>query len=346
MKILFITNMWPSKQKSYAGIFVKNQFEELQRTKSKEDAIEIFYMKRIFTSKMGSLIKYFLAFIRFIPLVFKKHDVIHVHYFYPLILLAWLKKKVHKNTKIVVTFLGRDINTQVNHSNQNFFRNISKAIDFSIPVGQTLAQQVKKKLDLSTMKILPCGVDDNIFYKEKNVEKKYDFIMVGSFIHRKGIDTVIEAIRLLPKKTNIRFCFCGSGNYLRKLEELQIDYDITIKQNQSQTNLRKLLNSSRFFLLMSRAEGFATATTEAFFCGIPVLTSDIENFKEQVKEDINGYTLPLGNANILKNKLLKLNNIDDEKYYKLEKNASESFKEASLRNVCNEIYSIYKGLMN
>lgn len=95
MKILFVTNMYPSKQKSYAGIFVKNQFEQLQQIVEEQDRLEIFYMKRVFTSKIGSAIKYIVAFFRFIPYLFKKFDIVHVHYFYPLILLAWLHKKIH-----------------------------------------------------------------------------------------------------------------------------------------------------------------------------------------------------------------------------------------------------------
>lgn len=344
MKILFITNMYPSKQKAYAGIFVKNQFEELKDIIDDEDTLDIFYMKRAFTSKVGSALKYIFAFIRFIPFLFKRFDIIHVHYFYPLILLAWLNKKIHKETKIVVTFLGRDINSQIDESNQQFFRKIAEDIDFSIPVGITLAQEISKKLELEKIKVLPCGVKESVFYKENDVKKTYDFIMVGSFIHRKGIDTVIEAIKSLPENSNIKFCFCGSGNYLSELEKLQKNHDVTIKQNQTQDQLRYLLNSSRYFLLMSRAEGFATATTEAFFCGVPVLTSDINNFKEQVEEGFNGFLSPLGNVEILKENFLKLSSIKDDRYKELSDGALNSFKDASLNYVCREIYNIYKSL--
>lgn len=344
MKILFITNMYPSQQKAYAGIFVKNQFEQLNKIIDDKDTLDIFYMKRVFTSKIGSVLKYLFAFIRFIPFLFRRYDIIHVHYFYPLILLAWLNKKIYKSTKIVVTFLGRDINSQIDDSNQKFFRKIARKIDFSIPVGLTLAEQIKKKLDLRKMKVLPCGVKESVFYKETDIEKKYDFIMVGSFIHRKGIDTIIEAIKLMPENSNIKFCFCGSGNYLSELEKLQKNHDVTIKQNQTQDQLRYLLNSSRYFLLMSRAEGFATATTEAFFCGVPVLTSDINNFKEQVEEGVNGFLSPLGNAEILKENFLKLSLIKDDRYKELSNGALNSFKDASLNYVCREIYNIYKSL--
>ncbi|WP_197062556.1 glycosyltransferase family 4 protein [Muricauda sp. MAR_2010_75] len=337
--------MYPSKEKAYAGIFVKNQFEELQKQIGPADKLDIFYMKRSFTSSVGSVFKYVGAFFRFIPYFFKRYDVVHVHYFFPLILLAWVKKKLNPNTKIVVTFLGRDINSQVNEKNKAFFQRIAKSVDYSIPVGKTMADQVQKKLNLNKIKILPCGVDSTIFYHEKETQKVYDFISVGSFIHRKGIDTVIEAIKKLPKGSNIKFCFCGSGEYKNQLVKLQNDYNITIKENQTQPMLRTLLNQSRFFLLMSRAEGFATATTEAFFCHVPVLTSDIDNFKEQVTVGKNGYMVPLEDAETLVKKFNELHDLGQEEYGKLQVGASESFRDASLSNVCSEILKIYHELV-
>lgn len=336
--------MYPSKAKAYAGIFVKNQFEEVKSQLEAGNELEIFFMKRSFTGKLGSLMKYLAAFVKFVPHLFKKHDIVHVHYFYPLILLAWAKKKIWKRTKIVVTFLGRDINSQVNESNRKFYKKIARSVDYSIPVGKTMADEVERKLGLTKIKILPCGVNSKIFYKEEGSEKKYDFIFLGSFIHRKGIDTVIEAIRKLPQDENIKFCFCGSGDYLEDLKSLQKDYDVEIKQNQTQPQLRTLLNESRFFLLMSRAEGFATATTEAFFCHVPVVTSDIDNFKEQVEEGENGFIVPLGDSDALTEKLKELSKIKVEEYEKLVKGASVSFKEAALSTVCSEIIGIYKEL--
>ena len=345
MKILKVSNMYPSKQKAYAGIFVKNQYEELQKQIQEDDQLEIFYMKRAFTGKVGSLLKYASAFIRFTPYLFKKHDVVHVHYFYPLVLLAWFKKKIWPKTKIVVTFLGRDINSQVNESNQDFYRKISKSVDYSIPVGVTMAQQVEKKLGLNRVSVLACGVDENIFYPEKETPKEFDYVFVGSFIHRKGIDTIIEAIKKLDPADGISFCFCGSGEYLSQLEELAKDYAITIKQNQTQSQIRGLLNKGKFFLLMSRAEGFATATTEAFFCGVPVLLSDIPNFIEQVEEGKNGYNVPLGNADALKTKLEELHQLPDDTYQAMSEAAVKSFRNASLQVVCSEIYKIYEELV-
>ena len=344
MRILKISNMYPSRQKQYAGIFVKNQYETLLGLIGTEDRLDIFYMKRAFTSGIGSVLKYGWTFVRFVPYLFRRYDIVHLHYFYPLIWLAWAYRKLHPKTRVVVTFLGRDINAQVHSGNAGLYRRIARAVDFSIPVGITMADTVREKLGLERMEVLPCGVNEHVFYPEPGTEKKYDFIFVGSFIHRKGIDTVIEAIRSLPPDSGIRFCFCGSGPYLGEMQALGERYSIDIRQNQTQDQLRGLLNASRFFLLMSRGEGFATATTEAFFCGVPVLTSDIDNFKEQVAIGVNGYISPLEDAGALRAKLSELATLDDTQYARLSQGALESFRDAGLHRVCSRILEIYRML--
>ena len=251
MKILLISNMYPSNSKPYAGIFVKNQFEELKNSLEAEDSIEIFYMKRQFTSSLGSFWKYFKAFVSFFRYLFKRYDIIHLHFFYPLIYLVWIYKKIRPKTKIVVTFHGSDITTSVHDKNKKHLRKIAKDVDFTIPVGSTIAKVVEEKLRLKTGRILPVGVNKNVFYFEENQPKIYDFISIGSFIHLKGIDIVIKAIKALPND-DISFCFCGSGEYLQELQQLHKDHKITIKQNQTQEQLKVLLNQSKYFLLMSR----------------------------------------------------------------------------------------------
>ena len=94
MKILIISNMYPSEQKPYAGVFVKNQYESLLQNIEKNDSVHIFAMQRIFTSSIGSILKYFKAFLDFTPHYFKKYEVLHLHFFYPLILLVYLYKMI------------------------------------------------------------------------------------------------------------------------------------------------------------------------------------------------------------------------------------------------------------
>lgn len=57
MKILIISNIYLSAQKLYSGIFIKNQY------------VEIYTIKIILILKIGSVLKYFKAFILFFPLL-------------------------------------------------------------------------------------------------------------------------------------------------------------------------------------------------------------------------------------------------------------------------------------
>lgn len=345
MKILILTNMYPSKEKSYAGIFVKNQYEQLRDSLSYMDSVEIFYMKRQFSSNLGSVFKYFKTFLLFIPFLFKKFDIIHLHFFHPLIYLVWIYKKIHPNCKSVVTFHGTDITKKINNKNKIHFQKVSKCVDFSIPVGATLAQMVEEKLKLKQGKTLPVGVNNRVFKHYKSI-KNYDFIFVGSFTKTKGIDVIIEAILKLNDRS-IKYCFCGSGEYFSDLKELyEMGFNVSIHQNQTQPEISELLNRSRFFLIMSRNEGFPTVSIESMFCGVPVITSDIPQFREQVKTGVNGYMIPVNNVDELVQTLVKSKNIPDHEYSKLVVGALNSFAELSLQNVCENLIVIYSQLVN
>ena len=230
--------MFPSKQKPYAGIFVLNQYKAL---KKEGLHVEVFYMLRTFTSPLGSVIKYLRAFFRFIPRVFKRYDIVHLHYFFPLIIVAHLYKVFYPKSKLVVTFHGSDIKEKIQSKrNRKIFRFFTKKIDHAIAVGNDLSEDIKEKLDLRVKSVLSAGVDRNIFYRESGIQKEYDFIFVGSFIHRKGIDIVIDVIKKQEGK-NISFCFVGSGPFLDELKSLQENYNVTILENRTQGRIENII---------------------------------------------------------------------------------------------------------
>jgi len=342
MKVLLVTSMYPSVEKEYSGIFVKNQFERIGILMKEHEFIDIFFMRRRITSTFGSITKHFIAFIRFIPFLFKSYDVIHLHSFFPLIFSVWLYKIIHPKSKMIVTFHGMDVNMQVNNSNQRLLRLFARKIDYTIPVGQEVANNVSKKLGLPIGKILPVGVCKSTFYQEEGEEKTYDYIFVGSFFEVKGIDILYEVIKKTDPK--IKFCIVGNGEKYEKLFKQLIEdkYNIELKVNLSHDQLRVLYNKSKFLILPSRSEGFATVIVEAMFCGTPVITSDIPQFREQVVENVNGFCFPLKEPEKLHEMLGNLMYITPSEYKRLSDGALASFKNLSLDNVCKELLKIYR----
>ncbi|WP_082333629.1 glycosyltransferase family 4 protein [Mangrovimonas sp. TPBH4] len=345
MRILIVSNMYPSEQKAYAGIFVKNQFEELRKQFKEADTVDIFYMERKLTSKLGSLIKYVRAFFKFLPYLFKKFDVVHLHFFFPLIILVWIYKKMHPNTKVLVTFHGSDINNRVNYRNRLLYINLAKCIDFSIAVGNDLFLEVESKLNLKKGEVLSAGVDSKIFYKMAGVHKIFDYIFVGSFFEVKGIDILLKTIESLPKE--ISFCIVGKGlKYEGRIHELiNQGYDITLEIDKSQEELRLLFNQSRFLVQPSREEGFGLVVAEAMFCGIPAIVSEVGGFKEQVLHGKNGFFFESEDSDELSRLLIDLKFISEEDYQNLSDYAQCDVKKLSLQAICEKIYTIYKNLV-
>ena len=183
MKILIISNVYPSNQRPHAGVFVKNQYEFLEDILREADQghIDILFMRRTFTNMLGSILKYIIFSFRFIKHLFKVYHIIHIHYFYPLILLAYIYKIFRPTTKIVVTFHGRDITEQIDGGlKQSIFKFIAKKIDYTIAVGKTLRDKhIKEKLNIDADIVLSAGVDRRVFYKEEKIRKIYDILFVG-----------------------------------------------------------------------------------------------------------------------------------------------------------------------
>lgn len=342
MKILLITSMYPSAQKKYSGIFVKNQFEYLQKLLHKDEQIDIFFIRRKITGTLGSISKHIVSFFRFVPYFFKKYEVVHLHSFFPLIVSAWAYKVLHPKTKLVVTFHGMDVNLQVNKKNEKFLRFFAKKINVTIPVGKEVAKNVSEKLHLPIGKILPVGVNPDVFYHQPHIAKIYDYLFVGSFFEVKGIDMLYNSIKNLAK--DIRFCIVGNGEEYKILFKQLIaeGYSIELIEDLSHDDLRSVYNQSKFLVLPSRSEGFATVIVEAMYCGTPVVTSNIPQFREQVVENENGYTFPVNKPEKLTELLGNLMEISPSQYQALATHAKASFKKISLDAVCNELLEIYR----
>ena len=341
MKILIISNMYPSEQKPYAGVFVKNQYEALLRNIGKNDSVHIFAMQRTFTSSIGSVLKYFKAFVEFTPHYFRRYNIIHLHFFYPLILLGYLYKRIHPSSKVVVTFHGSDITSHINGGlNQKIFKFFSKFIDIPISVGADLANEITDKLGLNVQEIISAGVNQEVF-KPLSLEKKYDFIFVGSFINRKGLDLLLKAIEMIDNK-KIRYCIVGSGELEKDVINVQKNNPITLLKNQSQQQLCELYNQSKYFILPSRNEPFGLVATESMFCATPAIVSNVGGLKSQVIDNENGFIIPELTSEAVASAILKAYNISNDNYSLMIENALSSNKEHSMHSIISKLIKIYK----
>jgi len=330
MKVLLISNMYPALDKPYSGIFVQNQFKCLEKSIN----VSIHYLESKNTNSIRSILKYLTFFLNFTPYLFKKYDVIHVHFFGYHTFLAIIYRIFHPKIKLVVTFHGSDSN----NISKPFFKWMIKKINNVLAVGAEQSKYLLGNTDIEHIEIKPAGIDKEIFYPI-TCEKEFDFIFVGNFFKQKGIDIIIESIKDL-KNNKFTFCFVGNGPFEAELRKL-IGFKVSVYKNQNQNELRVLLNKSKFLLLPSRGDSFGLVVTESMYCGTPVIISNIGGMKDQVIDNYNGFIMKENNAENLVEAMQSSLDLSSEKYTIMSLNASKSNPKFSLDYICDDLIQYY-----
>lgn len=345
-KVLIYSNMYPSKEKTYAGIFIKNQYEYLKKN-NPDFEFEVLALNRSFTGTLGSVKKYISFMLNSIRFIRKKDfDIIHLHYFFPLAIIPWMFKK--KNSKkLILTVHGTDLYEKMNNRlSITIFRKILKSYDCIICVGKELQEDFEKKLGIRCQRVLSAGVDKTIFYS-LNIEKTFDFIFVGSLINRKGFDIVLQLINrnFANAKVKYKWCIVGSGTYSNEILNLANENPnyCTYYTSLTQPELNELYNKSRWFFFPSRNEPFGLVASEAIFGGTPVICSSSGGLSEQVIDGENGIILKdLKDANYIETVMLNAFNMEEREYSKYRQNCLSGNYIFSLQYVCDELIKVYE----
>lgn len=160
---------------------------------------------------------------------------------------------------------------------------------------------------------------DNLFrpynYLEKIKAKKihslsndsYKILLTGNQIYKNHY-FAIDVIKAFSKRTRRRVQVIKSGNKDTILEDslknTNIDYKNIFCRDVNE--MAELYNSVDCLLFPSNYEGFGLPPLEAMACGLPVIISDIDVFKETIPK-YDG-KIPLSDFNLFVNTLLRISN--------------------------------------
>jgi len=339
MRVLVISNMYPSKQKPYSGLFVVNQVNEIK--KQLPDAnIDFFYLKRSFTSKKGTVLKYLFFAVRFLKYFFKpKYEILHVHYYFPTIYLAiFYKKLINKKVNIIVTFHGGDYYMQDVKSYIYVFP--FQFIDKIICVSKNLGNHLSKEFNIKEPIILSAGIN-NIFSPPNHfVKKKYDLIYVGSFYTQKGFDLFCKAVNLC--KNNLSICIVGSGYLENNITEIHSIHSIKLFKNLTQEQILPLIHTSKYLINTSREESFGLSMAEAMASGTPVIATSTDGSQQQVRDSKNGFlTVDKSLESIAKTIDFALS-LGSEDYDTLRQNAIIDGQKQNVNSIVTRLNELYR----
>lgn len=194
----------------------------------------------------------------------------------------------------------------------NFLEKISgynKKINKFIAPSKALANYITSKdIPLQKIEIIPNFINNQFMQKISNCynEQNY-FLYVGTLANYKGVDTLLEAVKNLPKE--ILFKIIGSGfqeeKYKNFVKENKL-HNVEFLGNLDRQQIIKYYENSISLIVPSNYfEIFGMINLEAFACSRPVIASKIGGIPEIVEDNINGLLFEPANVEQLKECILK-----------------------------------------
>jgi len=214
--------------------------------------------------------------------------------------------------------------------------------------SKNIAYEWKRLGVHSDIKICTNAIDENVFVTDENSKRDIDILFVGRLIPIKGVQYILQALKILNDKYELTFNFSviGEGPYkneLKKLsKELKIDKQVKFYGQVSQGDLIKSYQHAKIAVLPSYdKEGILTTMLEAASCGTPVITTKGTSMEEFAKNNKNALLVEPKNAIDLSEKIYKLLT-DVDLAIAIAKNAFNTvIKEYTWYNKAQQLIEIY-----
>ncbi|WP_217564212.1 glycosyltransferase family 4 protein [Vibrio cholerae] len=332
MKLLLISNMYPSEDDPYFGSFIRNIKEGLISNGISVDLITIDGQGKNLKEK---LFKYFVFFYKILKTNFNKYDAIQLSYpshtIYPFFLKPWAWKK------LIVRFHGLEI---VSDKDYDFFLKIRRLISklstymaklVVVPSEYFKEEIIKLNKNALIYKYPSGGIDSNRFFITNNYTNRFDskclkIGYVGRVDIKKGVDILLTSLRGID--FNYELTVVGKGPLLNDMKQMAREMDINAKFIGAVDNaeLIKFYNEFDVFIFPTerKGESFGNVAIEAMACGVPVIGSDFAGLKEYLVDKYNGLFFTVSDPRSLRDKISYFNSLNIDERIRFSNNAKST----------------------
>ena len=255
MKVLIVTNVYPSEGHRYHGIFVKEQMEAVKRLHPDVE-FDVYYI-----NGFGGKSEYFKSIWKVSNHINKgNYDLVHIHYGLAGMYLYW---PFVKNVKTLVTFHGSDIQPKGGNGKISVIvsQHAAKNADAAIILNDDMNAMVKPYCANTHM--IPCAVDVNTFQPMTKTEKHDRVQVVFPSNHERQVKNYplfCEVMSILKEKYGI------------EAEEREL-------KNMTRKEIAQLYSNADVLLMTSKSEGSPQAVKEAMACNLPCVSTPVGDVK-------------------------------------------------------------------
>ncbi|QTC40484.1 glycosyltransferase family 4 protein [Bacillus sp. V3] len=365
VKMLLISNMYPSKSAPFYGTFVKKTVEFLEEDESFYVDKIVMYRNNGKVKKIASYIYHYLKVVKELVFSRKQYDVVYIHYASHNALPILFSKIFNRRLRIVANVHGSDVVPENNKQKifQPLVRTLLRISKKVIVPSEYFAALVKEKYRLipEDIYISPSGgIDNSVFckkppnYEQFNLDPSKQYMgYIGRIDTGKGWEDFIKSIKIIKdnkKLSDTRFIIVGNGKQHHDMVNLIRSYDleshIDLFDLMPRSDLAGIYNVLDAFVFPTKREGESLGLVgiEAMACGCPVLGSEIGGLKSYIKDGVNGLFHSPGNIGELSKNILILGNMDRVKYTEFQQNAIETASQYNQEKVGSELVKLFKEL--
>ena len=128
-------------------------------------------------------------------------------------------------------------------------------------------------------------------------------LFVGRLAKDKSIDVLIRAMRHVPAALNAHLVLVGRGDDRADLQDLTVELGLEHRVHfcgfVEEADMPALYRACDIFAIASTCEVQSLPTLAAMSSALPVIAADALSLPELVKNGINGYLAPAGDANFI-----------------------------------------------
>lgn len=169
---------------------------------------------------------------------------------------------------------------------------------------------------------------------------------VGRFISLKRYDILIKAWKEV--NSNYKLIIIGGGeereNYKKLIEENHLN-NIKLIDFKTKEELHEYYKAADLFVHPTSTDTWGLVINEAMACGLPVITTDkCVAGLELIKDNENGFIVPVGDMNQLVQRIKTILN-DDNLREKMSKNNLEAIRPYTIENMAKSQISTFKEIL-
>ncbi len=174
-----------------------------------------------------------------------------------------------------------------------------------ITISRWLADLMQHEYGDRHLSLVPNSVDTKLFYAPQRMRQASPTVgMLYSSIPWKGCEVSLKAFAITQQKIpNLKMMAFGTTQPSPALP-LPDHTNYTCQPEQS--HLREIYSSCDVWLCGSWSEGFHLPPLEAMACRCPVVSTAVGGSVDVIQEGVNGYTVPVGDAEALAQRLIEV----------------------------------------